>query len=333
MNSIPTVVSDNEKKRSIKSREEALNLFISFSLWIGLNPCHSQSFPYLQYIHGMLDSVVSWKVEVPHPNTAAVLAGNLSASAWEVTNIGDLLSPDMIAMYNLLKENLKTVNLNTQKQTTPWLKLCPPDFPPFYYNFLARFASDVSNTAVRANGATTAPDMGTYLSFFQSWEYNGKRQLLKLVFALGDHSVSLALPNGEVHHAHMSTVTSGRGAITSFDIRVGAKVTVFGRPITLGQVADHATLNWLAARTARLIRAQQLFTRELRKYKPVSEVAESLPSASDLHALSRVDARQLMVQVEGLKLKLRELRPDVASRLEQALLREEEAGRSAQAAK
>ncbi|KAL1529158.1 hypothetical protein AB1Y20_000117 [Prymnesium parvum] len=111
-----------------------------------------------------------------------------------------------------------------------------------------------------------------------------------------------------------------RPHLECWDLHVGAKINILGRPTTLMQCSLD-TARWLGYHAERLRLIKNALEVNLTKYEPVPIVSafkSDKPQGlgqSRIEAEGTADLRQLMNQVEALQLQLSRYRPAIASQL------------------
>ena len=109
--------------------------------------------------------------------------------------------------------------------------------------------------------------------------------------------------------------------LQAWDLHVGARLNVLGRPTTLMQ-ANLLTQKWLEYHADRLTRVKLALGEQLRKYE-----THELPAAfgaAKRRAVGSTDLRLLLNQIDGLQLRLGQYRPTLAATLGDVATRFEE---------
>lgn len=104
-----------------------------------------------------------------------------------------------------------------------------------------------------------------------------------------------------------------RNHLTQWDLHVGARLNILGRPTTLMQ-CNLLTAKWLEYQTDRLTRIKGALEEQLRKYETIPILAVFATKPSDSKRLGgNVDLRFLLNMIQGLQQRLARYRPNVAA--------------------
>lgn len=111
-----------------------------------------------------------------------------------------------------------------------------------------------------------------------------------------------------------------RPHLQCWDVHVGARLNILGRPTTLMQ-CNLDTRKWLCYHSERLTRIKEALQVNLTKYEPVPIITPFQSDRAVKRGQSRgsegaIDLRQLMNQVEALQVQLSRYRPAIANQLQ-----------------
>ena len=147
---------------------------------------------------------------------------------------------------------------------------------------------------------------------FNSWWYDGgKKHSVTVAFNIADQTFSLRLDNDRDVTLHgLSSVTAKHGMpVQCWDLHVGAKLNILGKPTTLLQ-ADGATVAWLEHHASRLAREKEALVAALRKYQ-----TRALPPAVTFAKGARqpggTSLRSLLDQIAKLRAAVAVYRPSL----------------------
>lgn len=104
--------------------------------------------------------------------------------------------------------------------------------------------------------------------------------------------------------------------VGQWDLHVGARLNVAGRPTTL-MSATHGTIAWIAAHHRRLTQLQGRLRAELAKYDGQAAMGKGAPAATQAFdpRAGKCNLRVALLEVETLRAALAEYRPRLAERI------------------
>jgi len=105
-----------------------------------------------------------------------------------------------------------------------------------------------------------------------------------------------------------------RKHLECWDLHVGCRLNVLGRPTTLMQ-CNRVTGQWLEYHAERLLRIKSALEETLRKYETVPMAAAFQSKAKQGKAKGTTDLRTLINQIEALSMQLMRYRPSIAAGL------------------
>ena len=212
----------------------------------------------------------------------------------------------------------------------------PPEggeIPALDAALVPRYDEDIMAAALAAAARRDADAVvATRLFTFRSWWFEGAeeadgksngeqvgglitRQMLTIYFHLDTGLFELALENERSVGLQGLTSLTARGGqpVECWDLHVGAKLNMLGKPTTL-LWADHATQLWIDFHSRRLRRIKAALEKQLRKYQ-----TRPLPAALTFEKGSPFSGgtslRALLEQIRKLRDTLAGFRPKLAQQL------------------
>lgn len=164
---------------------------------------------------------------------------------------------------------------------------------------------------------------------FHSWWSEGSlsgvktRRQLHLYFSIPTRHFQLVLDDSDSIFTISHIVGPTGSVLTAWDLHVGARILVLGRRTTLMQ-ASLLTRQWLQLQERKLLQIQTQLLTELRKYELKRhglETAKPRVECADPHkSQAGVSLRNVLNDIDELKKKLANYRPDVARRICEPLM-------------
>ena len=152
----------------------------------------------------------------------------------------------------------------------------------------------------------------------QGMEKGNTRRYMDLLFSCETGQFQVILDRSDKVYT-LSHIEGKHGPLESWDLYIGARINVLGRMTTLMQ-ASGPTLDWLDYHCKRLQKANKALKKELKKYSMKFAREQSSLMSRTKGDKGSLSLRNLLNDIDSLRTKLSDYRPQLADDLIKSLL-------------